>query len=405
MADTLFVRLGDDEVTWLLLDNLASVTYSGSGDWASFAEFKELQVDGRVVAIVPGESVLMTKAVVPSKQYRQILQAVPYVVEEQLATDIENCFFALGQRDSSGCVEVSVVSRPALDAWLARLEEIGLTASWLMTETSLVPVSNDISVVVDDDRAHIRWGTGKGLTTAKTDLSLALSLIEGDNAGVDIHVPAEQLDSISIQVNELNAAEGEPPRIHEFESESFEFMCRAFDGSQTNLLQGEYKVEEKRTVFESVWRSVAILAACAILLHLATLIGQGAYLNSEADRYEAETMDLYQKTFPSDRNVRDVRRRWNAHLGKSSDADNVFISLLAQSSRGLDAAGLTLNNVNFNENRGDLILQVAAKRSEALVQYTQSLSRAGLEAEIGTISQDGDSVRGSIKIRVERGAS
>ena len=92
-------------------------------------------------------------------------------------------------------------------------------------------------------------------------------------------------------------------------------------------------------------------------------------------------------------------------MGKSSEEANLFIILLAQSSEGLDQAGLTLNNINYNEGRGDLILQLGAKRSEELVQYAQILSRAGLDAEIGTISQEGDSVRGSIKIRTAGGAS
>ncbi len=405
MTDTLFIRLGDDQISWLLLDSLADVKYSGSGDWSSFTEFQDLQFDGRVVAVVPGETVLMTNANVPSKQYRQILQAVPFVVEEQLATDIEDCFFALGQRDSSGCVEVSVLDRVRIEKWLTQLGEMGLQPGWMISETSLVPSGNGVSVVVDGERVHIRWGVGKGITTGKSDLSLALSLVEEAATGVEVHIPEGEEDSISIQLNELTAAGGETPVVHEFEASPFVFMCQRFDGTQINLLQGEFKVEESRSTFESIWRSIAILAGCAILLHLMTLVGQGIYLNQEADKYQIETMDLYKRTFPADRNVRDVRRRWNAHLGKSESSDNVFISLLAQSSRGLSDAGLTLNNVNFNESRGDLILQVTGDRSEALVQYTQSLGQVGLEAEIGTISQEGDAVRGSIKVRSDGGAS
>ena len=75
------------------------------------------------------------------------------------------------------------------------------------------------------------------------------------------------------------------------------------------------------------------------------------------------------------------------------------MALFAQSSRGLMSAGLTLSNVNFNESRGDLILQVEGRRSEELVQYTQQLTGQGLSAEIGTITQENDGVRGSIKVK------
>ena len=137
----------------------------------------------------------------------------------------------------------------------------------------------------------------------------------------------------------------------------------------------------------------------AVALHFSALVAQAWYFDRKSSEYKAEAYALYASVFPKDRNVRDLRRRWQAHLGRSESGVNEFISLLAASSRGLSEAGLTLNNVNFNESRGDLILQVIGERSEKLVQFTQRLTSEGLEAEIGTINQDAGTVRGSIKIR------
>ena len=53
---------------------------------------------------------------------------------------------------------------------------------------------------------------------------------------------------------------------------------------------------------------------------------------------------------------------------------------------------------------GDLILQLTATQSDHLVQFSQTLNKVGLDADIGTISQYEDSVRGSIKIRGFGGA-
>jgi len=179
----------------------------------------------------------------------------------------------------------------------------------------------------------------------------------------------------------------------------FHRLCCEFAGTETNLLQGEFKVNEEVSSAQLVWRSVAVLAVIAVALHLATLVGQGWYFDRKSSEYEAEADALYASVFPKDRNVRDLRRRWNAHLGRSESGENEFLSLFAASSRGLPGAGLTLNNINFNESRGDLILQVIGKRSEELVEFTQRLTSEGLDAEIGTINQDAGTVRGSIKIR------
>ena len=163
-------------------------------------------------------------------------------------------------------------------------------------------------------------------------------------------------------------------------------------------MQGPFKRQERQSSRINVWRSVAVLAAAALFLHIAGLAGQGWYLQTKASEFEDETRALYVAIFPEDRNVRDIRRRWNAHLGKQQTTDGGFISLLSRSTRQLDGSGLTLININFNESRGDLVLQVIGKQSEALVEYSQALISMGLDAEIGTITQDNAGVRGSVRV-------
>ena len=62
-----------------------------------------------------------------------------------------------------------------------------------------------------------------------------------------------------------------------------------------------------------------------------------------------------------------------------------------------------LGSVNYNDSRGDLILQVQAPRSDLLVSFVQTLKGAGLQADIGTINQEADVVKGSIKIKAVGG--
>jgi type II secretion system protein L len=287
-------------------------------------------------------------------------------------------------------------------AWVEQLARLGIVARVMISENQLVTAEDRIKVVVDDGRAHIRW-PGGAATVAWADLPLTVSLVD-NTLPIEICIDAARTADMDLQINELRASERDV-NITPIDVSVFQYLCSQIQPDQINLLQGEFKVEEKRTGQQIVWRSVAVLVVCAVLLHMATLIGQGWYLASKAQAFESRTMALYKEVFPTDRNVRDVRRRWNSHLGKSGADVSQFLSLFAQSSRGLPAAGLTLTNVNFNESRGDLILQVSGKRSEELVQYAQRLSSQGIDAEIGTISQEDDTVRGSIKVRAGGGAS
>lgn len=392
MADTLFYRQVETSCEWLVFNSQGQLLSRGVADEPDFDH------DGPSVCVVSGFDVLNTRAAVPSRQYRQILQAAPYVVEDNLAMNVEDCFFALGDHNDRGEVAVAVVASDLMETWAAHIDGLSVDVRVLLAEHELVKGDADASVVVDGERLHLNSTESGRATICAGELGLVLSAMGGETI-VDIAMPEEHDPAIDLQLNELEAA-GVDVRRTTFTESSFEHLCRSYNGSEINLLQGIYRRTEKRTEGSSLWRSVTILAACAILIHIGTLVAKGWYLQRQADAFYAETMAIYKKTFPNDRNVRDIRRRWNSHLGKQESSDgNDFMALFAQSARELTGAGLSLSTVNFNENRGDLVLQVLGRRSEELVQYAQKLNSAGLDAEIGTITQEEGGVRGSIRVR------
>jgi type II secretory pathway component PulL len=69
-------------------------------------------------------------------------------------------------------------------------------------------------------------------------------------------------------------------------------------------------------------------------------------------------------------------------------------------SPALVAARLQLDNLNFNAGRGDLMLQLSGERSEQIMGLAEVLNAAGFQSEIGTISQEKSSVRGSLRVRM-----
>ncbi len=404
MAETLFIQLlPDDALTWLLFDNFGNKKLASQGDTAAFNAAFEAGFAGLAIAVVPGESVLQTSATVPSRQYRQIVQAVPYAVEEQLADDVEACFFALGARNEQGAISVSVVNRDLMRQWCQKLASLTVTVTELVSESDLLKATTSASGVIDDARVHLKWPEGVSISIPAGLLPL-VALETEDPPPLEVTGPEAAIAALSLQLDEIEASGVELTRTA-IEEAGFYLLCRQYDGSETNLLQGEYRVEQPTSGAQLVWRSAAVLGGIGLLLHLLLVAGQGFLLQQKADEYQAAAQNLYSEVFPADRNVRDVRRRWNSHLGKQENGGGDFLALLGTSTQGLLAAGLTLNNVNYNESRGDLILQVNGARSELLVQYAQKLNGIGVNAEIGTISQDGNSVRGSIKIRFQGRAS
>ncbi|MDA0979467.1 MAG: type II secretion system protein GspL [Proteobacteria bacterium] len=402
MPDLLFVRPSVDELEWLQYDSGGSLLASGRG---AVDALNEAMADfgGRCVFVVPGEKVLITRASVPARNARQLAQAIPYAIEEQIALDVEDCFFALGERGDDGAIEVGVVTRELLEGWISDISQLVPQVMEMVPASCLLDRSRPCAVV-DGTRVHVSVPGSLTQTLPVSDLSLTLGLLAEQPASLQVSVAACDEDSVRLAVDELNAS-GIETQVQVSDHDAFVLLCAGYRQNRMNLLQGRFRVEPRRQRNNNVWRSVALLCGGAILLHVLLQAGQAWYLAAEASRYEQEARDLYQAIFPNDRNIRDLRRRWNAHLGKSGSGESAgaFLALLDQSSRGLTAAGLTLTNINFNESRGDLVLQVDAAQSDALVKYAQQLNSQGLKAEIGTITQEGTAVRGSIRVR-EAGA-
>ncbi len=390
MADTLFFRQSADSFEWLKFNGQGQLLAAGESQLA------EIEVDGHAIFVVPGADVLHTTAVVPSRQYRQILQAVPYVIEESLAVDIEACFFALGDRTAQGEIEVAVVDLELMRTWYEEIATSHLDVAVVVTEHDLVNAGSRNAVLLDEGRAHIDLQNNASVTLPEGELALAAEVLE-EGVQLDTWSASTLAQKVDLQLKELEAAGVQVERLESTET-PFERLCRGYTGAEINLLQGPFKRQERQSSRMNVWRSVAVLGAAALFLHIAGLAGQGWYLQTKASEFEDETRALYAAIFPEDRNVRDIRRRWNAHLGKQQTTDGGFISLLSRSTRQLDGSGLMLININFNESRGDLVLQVIGKQSEALVEYSQALISMGLDAEIGTITQDDDGVRGSVRV-------
>ena len=75
--------------------------------------------DGRkVMVLIPGTDALVAEPIVPVKSGAKLAQVVPFALEEQLASDVDELHFAVGKRDERAGVPVVVVSHAHMEAWL-----------------------------------------------------------------------------------------------------------------------------------------------------------------------------------------------------------------------------------------------------------------------------------------------
>ena len=401
MVENLTVRFFPDSVDWIFQDKNGRCLSSGKGQLEEIFVDQPLdEVSFKVSGILAGEQVLLTSITVPSKPTRQIIQVVPYLAEEQLASDVEDCFFAIGKRTGDE-LSIAVVDRAWFEGILDSLKAVNLSPLVMAVETDLLSLPDQSAIYIDDERAHLLLSARKGLSTEIDQLSQLVTLTSPELSEtvsvvrfVDDHPKVELvLDEIAT-LDTLNL-------VHESQPGScLEYMASRINSSSLDMLQGPYAVRKKQNGSGS-WLKTVVWATLGLLLfQFCLMLAEGIYINNQAEALATESEKLYRSVHPRDKSISNMRRRWNGHLGQvNPSAKTGFMGLLSQAAAPIRANGLEIQNINYNESRGDLVFQLEAQRSEQLMLYVERLSDQGMDAEIGTISQDDGRVRGSIRIR------
>src|ERR1700722_20533636 len=123
MSERLLIRLHPDgRTSWLTLSaqsRAASAANSGAPPAQALARPQ------RVVAIVPAESIVLLDTPRMSAQRAQFVKAVPFALEDQLISPVEDLYFALPDRLIGERVAVAVVARKTLQGWIDQLAAAG----------------------------------------------------------------------------------------------------------------------------------------------------------------------------------------------------------------------------------------------------------------------------------------
>jgi len=188
MADWLLIRFSNDSdnVGYLTADAAGRiVTAPRTGPVSALAQ----QAAGRrICVLVPASDVLLTDAEVPIKSGNRTQQIVPYVLEEQVAQDIDSLHFAVGRRVGEAArIPVAVVSRALVDDWLEKLHGAGLEPECLYADSSLTPENPGQAVLVlSGDSVMLRGAGMQSVTLPLTALAEALERTLAVGIGADL---------------------------------------------------------------------------------------------------------------------------------------------------------------------------------------------------------------------------
>jgi general secretion pathway protein L len=405
MTESLVIRLrAHDEApaSWLIVDENGA--RSGTVTNGPVADALGASQGRRVILLLPGTEVSLSLPELPVKGGARLAQAVPFALEEQLATDVDALHFAVGARGAdTNLTPVATVSRALLERWVTACQDAGIHPNAAHCESQAVPVSPNVcTLLLDENILYVRRAAGVPYALDAQPLATALELALGPADEPGEHVvfyatPAEYEHHQAL-IEGLRARTA-TLQVKLLPDGGLPLLAAHLEGSGAiNLLQGSYAPSSTFSTRLQQWRLPAALAAATLLVFL---LGQGISLwrMSRAEKQvDAEIAAVFQQALPGQKmvNAREqiegVLRRGGAGGASLLPA----VTVLAQAVAG--APTTRLESLSF---RGDAVeLRVVAPSVEAIDGIKQAMSRGGVHVELQSATPRGAVVEGRLQVKL-----
>jgi general secretion pathway protein L len=406
MAGTFYLRLPSDldagiesTVQWYSPDSGLPSVEEGTLEHAGL-----LTVGYRVVVVVPATEVLILESDIPTRKRQRILKALPFVLEEQLAEDVEQLHFAIVSCQGAEKVTAAVISKQRMASWLTLLQQVGIHPQQMVPESLVLPLHNgEWSLLADNETVLLRTAECRGyaLPASVAAESLLLALEQcGDEKPAKVSLFTDKAGDYPEGLEQQLRDAG----VEVVEKAEINLLERFPSGSRyeppIDLLQGDFSRKEQIGKIWRPWRAAAILLLVILLLQGGIAIQEYYQLSSEEAELTTAIEQIYRKTFPDARKVVDPKVQMEQRLAelRHGGSGGGFLGLLSQAGPIIkQAQGIGVESLRYNQSVLEIELLLAD--FQVLDKLKQALIQGGLSVNITTANAQDGKVRSQLRIQ------
>jgi general secretion pathway protein L len=345
---------------------------------------------------VPGADVRLLTLPVTAEEKKHIGKSLPFMLEEQVAADIEALHFASKPLDKENFA-VAVCALDKMREWQALLADYPGINRWIPEPLLLPWQAGEWCIVLADEGAIVRTGNCAGCSIEVEMLPalLASALEDGtaphavilyghDQAADTALLPADLQDKVQWRAGNLYSA----------------LMLGDPGVTTLSLLQGEFAPRLPLTRWWRQWRAVAAVFAVACAVHLLATYADYRNLKSENLALRTAVQDSYRKAYPKGAMVdaeKQLRRQLDALRGSAQTSG--FVSLIDRVGSVIASRpGTTIATINYSDKSDEMRMNIVAADFEAVEQMRADINNAGLQAVMESSSAQGDRVRARLRV-------
>ena len=401
MNERLIIRLASsasEKNYWLIWsDSENEIIASGEVDDAEKLNFlTEKASQRKVICLLPGVDVSIKKVQIKGAFNRQMQQALPYLVEEELASDVENLHFSVIAKQTN-LVYVAICDKQKMHQWQDWLGNADIKCKQFMPEGLALPVPEEghwQAVQLGTqwlirETANIAWSCDFAMLEAILESKLKNPIDQ------DI-VP--QIESFSpIIENSVGQWASHDPVL------PMELLATGTQNNSVNILTAQFKPQKEANQYIEKWRMPAIFTVLLLVVSMLSMYTRNLNVQSQTALVKEQVETLYQQAFPLENKLRYARinNKLERMLTNLQDATGGFgfLSLLNDLSPALAVQkDFKINKLKFDSKKQQLQLAVTASTFQAFEKFSATLP-AHLSAEQGALNNSKSGISGTLTIR------
>jgi len=444
----IFIHLGDpnlsgempEQVFWFVKDPAGNAAPVYHGDLKTAANHA---LGCHVVILVSGVEVVLTDVELPVMNRQRLLKAIPFALEEQLASDVLDNHFAVGSRQEDGKLNVAIVERKIIEMWLHGLKDVGIQPDLITTEVLSVPYEENSWTLLlkgpdkqSKSKAILRKNNQAGIALDVVNveplLNGMLESTEQEYRPAKLHIIACDSISTSPASAAANAEQFAPKKLSPqmaavivqlkkmadkfdikvvgqlAEQPFLMYLADSFEEAKCiNLLQGDYSRREQMEKLLRPWRPAAILAAIWLFIQMGLMVADYNQLSNKDEELRARIAKIYSAAFPGDKNVLDYRTSMQKNLvalrKQANESSDLFALLSAAGDVFGDTKSLLIRTLRFKDETLDMDFDISDL--QALDQLKSRLiNEANMDVDIRSATSKKGKVESRMQIKVSTGA-
>lgn len=421
LSEKLILRMSSQpakEIPWLVWSTSTNEVIA-SGELADQSELPRLTDYARgrnVTVLVNNADVRLYRHTLATKPTRQMLKALPFMLEDEVAEDIDNLHFAMADTGfdkelEQHWVNLAIINKALVENWLAMLSEVDISVKRLIPEVLCLPQNQiegetGLSLIELADGFVLRQGEWQGDFVERDWLPLLVQQWQNQTSDEDAlainlkyysAIP-EQISAQLIAMEKVNLQAAEPEL-------AMLLLAKEAEAVNWNLLQGDLAPKKAVSKQWMIWRAAAALLIFTLVLEFGSKSANWYVAEQQLEQAKEELASEYQKAFPREKvRVALLRRQLTRKVAEATGgvvaSEGGFLTLMEKITPVLaQHKALTSDSFRFDGKRNELRISANAPSFQQFEQFKNGLEQLGLEVKLGAVNNEGDTVSGSLSVK------